>query len=610
MSSYLRFIRARLDAALAQLPCVPRTLALVWAASGDLTGLWILLLVVQGLLPIATVYLTRILVNDLVAAVRAQGAWQEVRPALLVVAVLAGVLLLAEILRGSASWIREAQSERVQDHITGLIHDRSVAADLAFYETPDFFDHLHRARAEAGFRPIALLENLGSLLQNGVTLAGMALVLVPYGVWLPIALLVSTLPALLAVLRFAMRNHQWYLKTTADERRIYYYDWLLTSADTAAELRLFGIGPHFQSAYQALRRHLRDGRLELKRTQALAELSAGAIALGITGCAMGWMVWRALHGLATLGDVALFYQAFNQGQLLLRSLLQHTGQIYADVLFLGNLFEFLELKPKVVDPPCPSLVPIRLRDGIHFDQVSFRYSGSSRDALQNFSLTIPTGQIAAIVGPNGAGKSTLIKLICRLYDPNEGRLEIDGVDLRNFRLEDLRRQISVLFQSPVHYSTTARENIAMGDLRAAPGNHDIETAVLASGAAEFVAGLPKGYENILGRWFEGGVELSTGEWQRIALARAFLRRAPILLLDEPTSAMDSWAEADWLARFRRLAEGRTAVLITHRLTTAMYADIIHVVADGRLLESGTHVELVARNGRYAQSWARQTELCA
>jgi ATP-binding cassette subfamily B protein len=283
---------------------------------------------------------------------------------------------------------------------------------------------------------------------------------------------------------------------------------------------------------------------------------------------------------------------------------------YTIILFLGDPFEFLGLQPKVADPPRPLPAPRALRSGLHFNQVTFHYPGSNRTALRDFNLVIPAGQFAAIVGTNGAGKSTLIKLLCRFYDPDEGCIELDAIDIRHFRVGDLRRRMSVLFQVPVHYSATVRENIALGDLTAVSQNGEIEAAARPSGADQCVAGLPKGYDSLLGRWFEGGAELSVGEWQRVALARAILRRAPVLLLDEPTSAMDPWAEANWLGRFRGLAVGRTALLITHRMTTAMHADIINVMADGRIIESGTHSQLLAKNGRYAETWTRQMEACA
>jgi len=328
------------------------------------------------------------------------------------------------------------------------------------------------------------------------------------------------------------------------------------------------------------------------------------MALAVTGASLGWMAWRALHKEVTLGDLAMFYQAFQQGLGLSRSLLGNVGQLYANALFLGNLFEFLALEPKVVSPRPP--LPVRApQQSIRFRQVSFRYPGTERLALRGLDLEIPAGRITAVVGSNGAGKSTLLKLVCRFYDPDDGSVELDGTNLREFDLAGLRQSITVLFQQPVHYNATAAENIALGEVATPPDRQDVRTAAGEAGAAGIIDRLPDGYDHLLGRWFENGTELSTGEWQRIALARAFLRRAPIVILDEPTSAMDPWAEADWLRRFRHLAAGRTAIVITHRFTTARIADSIYVMVEGQVVEHGSHESLLAAGGLYAEGWNEQ-----
>ena len=603
-------IGAKLRLLAAQLPYLPRTLKLVWTAARGWTSAWIVALLIQGILPVATVYLTRTVVNRLLPALRAgatsEGAtWETLRPLIVAAALMGAVLLVSEALRGMTGWLRTAQSDLVQDHISNLIQKKSASVDLAFYESPEFYDHLHRARAEAGQRPIALVESMGSLLQNGITLIAMLAVLIPYGPWLPAALLVSTLPALYVVLRYSLLQYHWRQRATADERRTWYYDWLLSAGETAAEIRLYGLQDHFRLAFESLRGRLRRERLKLAKTQSRAELAAGVGGLLVSGSAIGWMGWKAVRGLATLGDLALFYQAFQQGLGLMRSLLDHVGQLYQNSLYLGNLFAFLALEPKVVDSPTAAPAPYPLHEGIRFRDVTFRYPGRERAILQRFNLTIPAGHIVTIVGPNGAGKSTLIKLICRFYDPVEGSVELDGQDLRALSVEDVRRQIAVLFQSPVHFNATVTENIGMGDLRIAKEPSEIESAARAAGADGIVERLPRGYDHLLGNWFQEGTELSVGEWQRIALARAFLRQAPLIIFDEPTSAMDPWAEADWMKRFRELVAGRTTLIITHRFTTAMFADSIHVMTEGRIIESGCHEDLLARGGMYAQGWAAQ-----
>jgi ATP-binding cassette subfamily B protein len=566
---------------------------------------WAVLLLIQGLLPLPLVFLTKSLVDSLVAAVAARGAWPTVQPLIGLIAVMGGVVVLAQVVQIASEWVRTAQAGLIQDYISGLIHRQSVAVDLAFYESAEFYDRLDRARSEAPARSLALLESFGGMAQSAITLVAMAAVLLPYGAWLPLVLLVSTAPALYVVVRYNQRYHHWWDRTTADRRWTQYYDVMLTQASSAAEVRLFGLGSHFHSAYQDLRRRLRGDYLRFTRSQSLARVGAAALASLFAAGALVWMGWRALQGQVTLGDLVLFYQAFDRGQNLMRSLLSSAGQIYGNSLFLQDLFTFLDMGPDVADPPAPQVAPHLLQRGVDFQGVTFRYPGSDRLALEDFSLTLPAGQLTAIVGPNGAGKSTLIKLLCRFYDPLAGRVTFDGIDLRDLALADIWRSVTVLFQSPVQYHATARQNIAVGDLEARADEAAIEAAGRAAGAHAVVERLPRGYGTLLGKLFADGTELSGGEWQRVALARAFLRQAPIIALDEPTSAMDSWAEAEWLDRFRRLVQGWTALIVTHRFTTAMRADVIHAMEGGRIVETGSHDELLARGGLYAESWTAQ-----
>jgi ATP-binding cassette subfamily B protein len=429
---------------------------------------------------------------------------------------------------------------------------------------------------------------------------GKTTVLTMFGFWLPFALLASTLPALYVVLRYAARHHQWWLGATTDQRRAAYYEWVLTSHEHAAEVRLFGLGSWFRSLSHELRKRLAAERIALARDEGLAELGAGTAALAISGLALLWMGARAMRGLAGAGDLALFYQAFQQGLGLMRTLLASVGQIYRSGLFLEGLFEFLNLQPAIVKRPnAADAACTAACTGIRFRNVKFHYPGSSRLTLADFSLDVPSGSMVAIVGENGAGKSTLTKLLCRFYDPDEGSIELDGRDLRDFPPDELRRRISALFQAPAQYQATVAENIAPS---IQVSGAEIQFAAHAAGADTVAARLRGRYDHPLGRWFHEGAELSVGEWQRIALARAFFRDGPILLLDEPTSAMDPWAEAEWLGRLRAAAGGRTTILITHRFTTARIADRIAVMAGGRIVEEGSHPELLHYGGRYAEAW--------
>ena len=593
--------RARFDP-VQKISVVRKGLGLVWSAARGWTLAWGILLLFQGLIPALQIQLTRTVVNSLSGTIL-EGGWKS--PAVWMPVGLIGLLWISgQLLASVSGWVRVAQAERVQDYIHSLIHRQAMSLDLAFFENPGSYDLLHRAQVDALSQPLALLESLGSLVQNGLTLLLVAIMLTAYTPWLPVMLIASALPGLWIVGKNVLREHRWHAANTSYVRRANYFDWMITDRGSAAEMRLFDLGPHHRESFQKIRLHLREGRMGLALAEMKAELAAGLLSFsgGIVG--MGWMLLRLSKGLARLGDLVLCYQAFQQGQRLLRTLMESAGKIYRSTLFIENLFEFLALRSSLPERPDPRLLPVSRGHEVRFEHLTFAYPGSDRPALSDFSLALPARSVTAIVGHNGAGKSTLIKLLCRFYDPQSGSIGMDGIDLRDFALADLQRQITVLFQEPVHYHTTAAENIAMSDLASAPDLARIRKAAESAGADAPINRLKHGYETILGKWF-GGAELSVGEWQRIALARAFLRDAALIVLDEPTSAMDSWAETEWLHRFRVLTEGHTTLMITHRFTTAMHADRIHVMDCGRITESGSHDELLAAAGHYAESWKAQ-----
>ncbi len=586
-----------------RLPLMWRGLGLVWRAARFWTVAWVALLVAQGMVPAAQVWLTRAAVDRLATAIASGGALDAFAGAWPPVALIGVLWIVGQALSSLSAWVRAVQGELVQDHIKALVHRQALRLDLDFFERPESYDLMYHASSLAVQQPLNLIENLGAIVQHGLTLLVLAVFLAAYAWWLPLLLLGSALPGLWVAAAFVLREHQWRLRNTVNERRANYYDWMITEREGAAELRLFDLGSHYREAFQRIRAELRDGRLGLARRELLTELAANVVAWGVGLAGLGWMLLRATRGLARLGDLVLCYQTFQQGQSLLRSLFRSVGQIYRSALYLGGLFRFLDLEPAVTEAPDPMSAP-QPRKGIRFEGVTFRYPGSPRAALSDFSLTLEAGRVTAIVGHNGSGKSTLVKLLCRFYDPQQGRVLIDGVDVRQVGIGSLRRAITVLFQQPVRYHATVAENIAMGALAETPDAGRIARAAEAAGADGIIRNLPRGYETVLGQWF-GGAELSVGEWQRLALARAFLRDAGVIVLDEPTSAMDAWAETEWLARFREITAGRTALIITHRFTTAMHADVIHVMDAGRVVESGTHGALVAAGGHYARCWRTQ-----
>jgi len=589
-----------------QLKYVPRALNLVWQAARGWTFLSTVILVIRGLLPGITIYLTKEMVNALVDVVDSSGDMDVLLTALPVILLMAATILIRELLGDVQGYVRAVLADRTEDYMYGLIHDKTISLDMEFYDSSSYFDTLQRATIEAVSRPLSLLNNINSLLESTITLLAMIGVLFTLSWWIPPLLLIGTVPALLVALRTTRIRQEWRLENTTERRRLNYYKKILSDDVAMPELKIFDLGIHYKNAYSGLRNILRKETLAILRKGLLWKTSASLFGLLVLGLMMGWMAWSAFQGLLDLGEIVMFWQAMNQGRSLLQSFFLGFDALYNDLLFLEDLFAFLELEPQVVDPVEPEKMPPGLNQRIEIKDVSFSYPGSDLMTLEGLNLTIPHGKIVAIVGENGAGKSTLIKLLCRFYDPQEGIITWDGVDLRKMTQADLRRRITVLFQRPVAYFESAADNIRFGDLSNQPTPSQIKEAAVAGGAHEVITKLPDEYDTVLGKRF-GTAELSIGEWQRVALSRAFVRKSDFIILDEPTSAMDSWAEIAWMKRFRNLVDQRTALIITHRFTTAMQADIIHVMADGRFIESGTHTELVALKGHYAQSWQQQME---
>lgn len=582
-----------------------RALSLIWDAVPRLTILWGLLLVMQGLLPGAIVYLTKLTIDSFIVAYNSTDSFTYFNQTFLLFALTGACLLLTEILQYVGDWTRTAQGEYFSDYLKNLIHEKSAEVDLEFYESPAYHDLMEQARGESQSKPLALLESLGSIVQNLITLVSFAALLFVYGWAIPLLLLVGSLPGLFVSLKFDRLYHKWWKKTANDRRWLIYFDSMLSHSSAAAEMRLFGLSNRFRERFQDLRKKLRTEKFAHLKRQFIGKVLANSLALATAAIAVGWIALQVFYKVATLGDLAVFFQVFSRGQAILRALLGGVGQTMNNTLYLESLFTYLDLESKVVSPTEPIVFPVKIKNGIHFNNVTFCYPDEERAAVSDFNLLIPKGKIAAIVGVNGAGKSTLIKLLSRFYDPTSGTIEIDGIDLRKFDVQQLRRNISILFQFPMQFHETAADNIALGDTGEEPTSDKIQTAAKQAGAHGFISKLPEKYESLLGKWFIKGCELSGGEWQRIALARAYFRQSQLIVLDEPTSFMDSWSETDWFDRFRSLAQNRTGLIITHRFTIAMRADVIYVLDSGKLVESGTHRELIEAKGFYAESWENQ-----
>jgi ATP-binding cassette subfamily B protein len=583
-----------------------RALVLVWQATPGWTLASLALISLQAGLPLLQLYLMKLTVDAVAAGIPAPGSGVGRRVVILVC--LTGAATLASVFLASlAKVVGQAQAEVVTDHVQNVLHAQSVALDLEYYENSRFYDTLHRAQQEAPYRPTHILNGLASVGQNCFSLLAIAALLFSCHWVIAAVLFLAMVPDVLVHLKFAGQKYLWRRKVSTTERKANYLHWLLTGEIFAKEIRLFDLGSLFMWRFSDLRQQLRQEKIGIAFRQALGELAAQALAILAIFGSLGFIAYQTVRGAMTLGDMVMYYQAFQRGQGYLREMMRGLAGLYEDNLFLSDFYAFLDLKPATIQAHPIVPVPKPINQGIVFDHVSFRYPTDAGMVLRDVSLTIRPGQVVALVGENGAGKTTLVKLLCRLYDPTAGRITVDGIDLSRFDTTALRRQIGIIFQDYSHYQMTARENIWLGNIGLPPDDEKIVVAAKFSGAHGIFEEFPGGYETMLGNWFDDGAELSIGQWQKVALARAFLRDAQILILDEPTSSMDAKTENEIFQNFRRLASGRTTILISHRFSTIRMADFSYVLQDGKVIERGSHDELINSNGIYAQLFETQAQ---
>jgi ATP-binding cassette subfamily B protein len=584
---------------------IGRALRLVWSVAPGWTAASLALTLLQGVLPLATVWLVKLIVDGVTDGISGPDPGAAFRDVAVLVILAAAVGLAGVVMRSLTTMVDEALGRTVTDQVTGVIHAQSVAVDLEYYEDPRYHDALYRAQQEAPYRPTSIVKNLTSAGQALVTLVSMAALLLTLHWAIGLIVLGAAIPGALVRFIYSRKLYSWQRRRTETERKAYYAHWLLTDSNHAKEIRLFGLGERFCGWYRELRQKLRRELIGRAARRSLAELGAGAAAVLAVFSTFAYIAWRAIQGFMTVGMMVAYYQAFQTSLGSLQAVLRGFAALYEDNLFLSYFDEFMALEQRVLQPTDPKPVPRPLTEGIRLDGVDFSYPDTERIALRDISLTIRPGDVTAFVGPNGSGKTTLVKLLCRLYDPTAGSITLDGTDLRRFDVADLRRHMSVIFQDFAQYQLAVRENIRLGNVDLCGIDPAIETAARHAGAHETITGLRHGYDTVLGKWFDEGEELSVGEWQKIALARAFVRDAQILVFDEPTSALDPQAERDVFQHIRELAKGRAVVLISHRFSTVRNADHIHILDQGRITESGAHEELMALGGQYAEMYEVQ-----
>ena len=579
------------------------SIALVWKSSAGWATANVIITVFRSVLPLAMIYFVKVLI-DIITSEVSKGGGASYQIILWPVIAVVLAFLLDEIFSDIGNFVKKKQSYLLEGYMNDLLHEKSITLDLEHFERPEYYDHLSRASREAPWRPNSIVNNILSVLRGFISLILMAGLIAGLHWAFAVLLLVINIPGVWLRIHYSSLLYTIHRKQTPEARKTAYFNWLLTGERPSRELRLFGLGQYFRSLFITNFQKQKEEEINILKKRTLIELSASllkALAIFIT---ILFIARNAIRSEITLGEMAMYLLAFRQGMIFIKDIFNSTAGLYEDSLFIKDVFEFLKLKEKII-VPANAWKPVTLNNSIVVENLSFSYPGSEKPVLKDISFEIRKGEIVALVGNNGAGKSTLVRLLCRLYDPGSGVIKWDGQNIKEIDPLEYRKMFSVIFQDFMLYNLSARENISLGDINKNYSSTKVKKAAEEAGIHSLISQLPKGYDTVIGHLFDDSKELSWGEWQKIALARALFRSSPVLILDEPVSALDAETEYDIFNRFRKTTIDKTCLLISHRLTNVTIADRIIVLNNGAIEESGTHNELMNNGGLYHKLFKMQ-----